>query len=334
MIRQRRRGTKQEVAAPGPAPSTPFSPEFVLELLWLPDIAAEHRQQILDRLAQTETFDLRQLRHFLALTERQLAPSPVHVSFGSADLVKCEALGLTIYADRDDAAISPSIIGGDPYEPHVIAALKRYCTPGMVVVDAGANIGFHTVVMSEAVGPTGRVVAIEPNSENCRLILLNVAANDARNVELLPVALDAQRGWAYFSTHLGSNGGLIPSGADALLDGRGLVVPTFTLDSLVEDHVDLIKIDLEGAEGRALAGATRILSSDRPVVVTEFSAEMLNRISGVAASDYLSIFLDLGYDAFRLDRASTEAVPIGDPEEFLAEWGDPHRIEDLLMLPD
>ena len=137
--------------------------------------------------------------------------------------------------------------------------------------------------MARAVGPAGRVIAVEPNSENCRLILLNAKANDVDNVELLPVALDTHQGWAYFSTHLGSNGGLIPTDDEAMLDGRGLVVPTFTLDSLVDARVDVLKIDLEGAEGRALAGATRIVESDRPVVITEFSAEMLQRISQVTA---------------------------------------------------
>ena len=323
----------------GPGPSTEptdaptYSPEFLLNLLWLPGMADEHREAILRRLSETDGLDVHQLRHFLALTERQLAPSPVRVNFGADDLITCECQGMTFHVDRDDAAISEQIISGHDYEPHVTAALNLYCKPGMVVVDAGANIGFHTVVMARAVGPAGRVIAVEPNSENCRLILLNAKANDVDNVELLPVALDTHQGWAYFSTHLGSNGGLIPTDDEAMLDGRGLVVPTFTLDSLVDARVDVLKIDLEGAEGRALAGATRILETDRPVVITEFSAEMLQRISQVAAADYLSGFLDLGYDAFRLDRESSDAVPIGPPEQFLAEWGNPHRIEDLLMLP-
>ena len=59
-------------------------------------------------------------------------------------------------------------------------------------------------------------------------------ANDADNVELFPVALDAARGWSNLSGHFGSNGGLVSADPSSLKSGWSEIVPTFALDDLVE----------------------------------------------------------------------------------------------------
>jgi FkbM family methyltransferase len=203
----------------------------------------------------------------------------------------------------------------------------------MTVVDVGANIGYFTLLASTLVGPAGRVVAIEPNSENCRLLLMSVELNQAANVELLPVALDNRRGWSHFTTHIGANGGLIDGSAKNLASGYGVIVPTFRLDELLDGPVHLIKLDLEGGEGRAVEGATRLISEFRPVVTTELSFEMLSRVSGQTAEAYLSRFLSLGYSIFLVHRRSRRLEPIEDLSRFLKGWGSWTRIEDLLLVP-
>ena len=122
----------------------------------------------------------------------------------------------------------------------------------MTVVDVGANLGYYSLLASKLVGPSGRVIALEPNSENCRLLLSSLRLDGITNVQLIPVAADTATGWAYYSTHVGSNGGLIDD-AD-LLRHPGVVVPTFRLDDLVEQPVGLLKMDVEGAEGRVDQG--------------------------------------------------------------------------------
>ena len=180
----------------------------------------------------------------------------------------------------------------------------------MTVVDVGANLGYYSLLASRLVGPSGRVVALEPNSENCRLLLSSLRLNGSTNVELLPVAADVATGWAYYSTHVGSNGGLI-DGND-LLAHPGVVVPTFRLDELVYERVDFLKMDVEGAEGRVVRGATRIIERDRPIVTTELKDEMLTRVSGVSVRDYLGYFEGLGLstDAFGQGGRRREALPL------------------------
>ena len=102
----------------------------------------------------------------------------------------------------------------------------------MTVVDVGANSGYYALLGLEAGRSAGRVVALEPNSENCRLLLSSLRLGGFTTSSVIPVAADEATGWAYYSTHVGSNGGLIDD--SDLLAHPGVVVPTFSLDDLVE----------------------------------------------------------------------------------------------------
>ena len=129
--------------------------------------------------------------------------------------------------DRADISASLPIHHGGQWYPHLTRFYQGHLKPGMTFIDVGANIGFFTILASRLVGPEGRVIAFEPNSENCRLILLSLERNGINNVELYPLGLSDRRGFSYFSTHLGSNGGFLPSGSETLLSGGCLVSRPF-----------------------------------------------------------------------------------------------------------
>jgi FkbM family methyltransferase len=277
--------------------------------------------------------DLRGVRRLLSTFDRQFFPSPVSVRFGPADIVTSELEnGMTIYLDRDDGAVSQPLLNGE-YEAHLVPLFRQFCQPGMTVVDVGANVGLYTMLASALVGRAGRVVAVEPSSENCRLILLSLDANRVENVELFPLALDRARGWSNLSGHFGSNGGLVAGDPANLASGWSEIVPTFTLDNLVDGEVHFLKIDVEGAEGRVVAGAQGILETFHPIVTTELSLEMLPRVSGISGEEYLAGFEALGYRISLLNRETGQADPPITASELLADWRDPLQIEDLLLLP-
>ena len=227
--------------------------------------------------------------------------------------------------------MSEPIIGGY-YEPHLVPFVIDFLKPGMTFVDVGANVGFYSIIAAKAVGPEGRVLSFEPNSENCRLVMLSARRNRVENISLFPFALGNRPGHALFHTHLGSNGGLVWDEADALLDPTAVVVPIARLDDLVSGAVDLIKIDVEGAEALVVEGATELIRTHRPTVVSEFSLEMLRRVSSVEGLDYLRFWADEGYSLNRLDRESRQLVPIVDPVVYLDGY-DRLRLEDLVFLP-
>ena len=74
-----------------------------------------------------------------------------------------------------------------------------------------------------------------------------------------------------------------------------VVVPTFRLDDIVKAPVGFIKMDVEGAEGRVVGGATKLIEQNRPIITTELSQDMLRKVSETSVADYLAYFEDLGY---------------------------------------
>jgi hypothetical protein len=97
--------------------------------------------------------------------------------------------------------------------------------------------------------------------------------------------------------------------------------------------VDLVKIDVEGAEGLVIRGAQDLIERHRPIVTSEFSMEMLPRVSGMPGKEFLSFFQARGYEIFLIDRNSSDLIRIEDIDSFIANYGPPVRIEDLAFVP-
>ena len=310
-------------------PERGLSYEQLVHLIY-PTLPDELRGAI-DTAGSGDLTDISTVRRMLGTIEHQVAPTPFTVQLTEMDAERCIVGGVELYCDTADAAVTPGLRSG-VYEPHLTRVFERYCRPGMTVVDVGANLGYYSLLASRLVGSSGRVVALEPNSENCRLLLSSLRLNGSTNVELLPVAADVATGWAYYSTHVGSNGGLIDNGE--LLAHPGVVVPTFRLDDLVSERVDFLKMDVEGAEGRVVRGATRLIERDRPVVTTELKDEMLTRVSEMSVREYLGYFESIGYLPTLLDKVGGGEKPYPSVDAMLAEWGDLDELRDILLVPD
>ena len=297
----------------------------------------QHLRGVLGREQVTRLSDLRAMimaldRQTLIGLDLETHPTPALVRFTGADLRRVEIGGFTIILDAADLSVSAPILAAREWEPHLTGTLRRYLDPGMRVADIGANVGYYTLLAASIVGPGGEVLSFDPNSENARLILLSVEANGFKNVRVHPLALSDAQGYAYFSTHIGSNGGFLDSRC-SLADGLGEIVPTARLDDLAPGRLDFLKLDTEGSEYRILKGATSVLADSRPIVTTEFSCEMISRVSGIAPAEYLDFFRRLGYSIHLIDKGSGRLLPVDDAESFFRTWGSHVRIEDLLMLP-
>jgi len=290
-------------------------------------------EQALDAAGSLRVGDLGAVRRVLAALDGPSAPSPFLVRFGPEDLVDVDLGDRIMVLDRADNSVSEEIISRRCYEPGITAVVRRHLGPGMTFVDVGANVGYFSILASELVGPSGRVVAVEPSSENCRLLLLSIEGNALDNVVLYPVGAGAERGWAHLSNHIGSNASFVAAGGRELSRGYGTVVPVFPLDELVGGRVDMVKIDVEGAEGLAMVGARRLIASERPVVVTEGSEEMLQRVSAVSLEEYLGWFTAIGYRVFLVDSTGDGAPVAVTVDELMASWDDPLRIANFLLLP-
>lgn len=269
------------------------------------------------------------LRNIIAMKDRQSHPTRVTVRFTEKDLATRDMDGFSVILDKADHAVSGYILGSNTYEPHVSRFVSVNVKPGMTVVDIGANVGFFSMMTGSIVGETGKVLAFDPNTENCRLVLLNIEKNGFDWVKLFPLALSNKNGSAFFTPAVGSNGGFLPSNSQTLMSPNCAVIPTMKLDDLVNERVDFIKADIEGAEYLALSGAEKLLRKYRPIIVMEFSMEMINRVSGIKGIDFLKWMSGLGYQGEVLGRNGTANSLIGDIDTFVSEWGSLARMEDI-----
>ena len=140
-------------------------------------------------------------------------------------------------------------------EPEVYKAIRTWLRTGDVFVDAGANIGFYTIVASRIVGPQGRVIAVEMMPDTAGVLRRHVEINDATNVEIVEHALSDIRGREIEArVEQGKFGQASIRRAEG---GTVVRVGTETLDNLLSGlgRIRLMKMDLEGAEHAALLGA-------------------------------------------------------------------------------
>ncbi len=214
---------------------------------------------------------------------------------GRLELVDLSA-GFSLYMRSDDWAAGKEMRLTRQYERHVADRVRSLLRVGHTFVDVGASIGFYTVMAGRLVGPGGRVVAFEPGTENLTLLQLNIDSNRLQNVEVHQVALSNEPGLLLY-TRAASNGrvSLFDGKTDDLRFNR--LVTADTLDSVLgqEPRVDLLKVDVEGAEGLVLRGASSLLRRCRPSVIFEFSPPSLEVTSGESGRELLGYLECLGY---------------------------------------
>lgn len=159
----------------------------------------------------------------------------------------------------------------------------RLLKPGMTVVDVGANFGYYTVLFGDAVGASGRVIAVEPVPTTADLLAKTVELNGhSERTSVIRSALGrADTGHAHIFLP-----GNEPKNATIVQAARAgtLSVPITNLNVIAAklDRVDVIKIDAEGSERDIIAGMTDIIVKHKPTVVLEFNAGRYK-----SASDFL-----------------------------------------------
>ncbi len=137
--------------------------------------------------------------------------------------------------------------------------------PGDIVVDVSAGIGTETVPFAQAVGPTGRVVAVEAHPRTCKALRRTVARSGLTNVTVVQAAIADREGELRITDtdfHIGNT---------IVAATSGLAVRALTLDQLAREQrvtrVDYLKMNIEGAEGLAIGGMAERIGATRPIAI-------------------------------------------------------------------
>jgi FkbM family methyltransferase len=182
--------------------------------------------------------------------------------------------GQRIFADPFDS-VGAEIRTNGCYEPETVAVIRGLLAPGMVYVDVGAYIGHHTIIGSAAVGPGGQVHAFEASPSTYAELLANVRLNQCTNTVCNNVALSDRAGTAPFYLADVSEAAANSLGRTVHTSERHIDVAVRTLDDYFESksihRVDLVKVDVEGAELLFVRGAARTLQRFKPALILEFS---------------------------------------------------------------
>lgn len=198
-------------------------------------------------------------------------------------------------------------------EAHMAELFARDVRSGALVVDVGAFLGHFTLIAARRVGTKGRVVAFEPDPRDRPWLERNVVENGfADRVEVVPLAISDSPGRLrlFLAEQDRSQSSLYPTRDD----GPPIDVQATTLDGfLAEAAVDVVKIDVEGAELRALDGMRRTIELGRPTMFVEWNPQALRR-AGVAEDELLRRLEGLGYRLELIDETRRGLVEPVFPE--------------------
>jgi FkbM family methyltransferase len=177
--------------------------------------------------------------------------------------------GLLVSIDEAEPEFGRAIARDRTWEPHIVDIIVKTLQPGDTYVDVGANVGVTAFNAARKVGPSGKVVAFEPDLANASRFIEGIAANKFPNVTLHQFALSDAA--AIVSLSGGSNTFVVNGESDRM-------VQAIEGDRLLRDEprIDFIKLDIEGFEPFALDGLRDTLQGHKPTVLCEFNPRCLN----------------------------------------------------------
>ena len=237
---------------------------------------------------------------------RQLLPA--QVNFGEAVVV----------LNPDDPVVSGALHFG-VYEKAETKFFQTTCLNGMTFLDVGANIGYYTALAARAVGPAGKIIALEPDPESFKYLEQTIAANGTENVRVFPVA--ASDASAMLSLYISAD-----NRGDNRLYATGETRPRIEVEAVATDElladnrietIDLIKIDVQGYEPKVIAGLRDTISrSPNLTLLTEFWPKGI-RDAGGDPTEFLNTLRDLNLTLHELN-ASGELSELTDDADLIA----------------
>jgi FkbM family methyltransferase len=186
----------------------------------------------------------------------------------------------------------------DRYEPATTRLFQETVKPDMVVIDIGAHVGYFSLLAAKLVGHTGKVYSFEPEPGNHAVLLKNIDANGYDNIVATQMAVSDRTGnLTLYITALDSGRHSVYH--HGLPERGSVTVESTSLDSFLESEgwptVDLIKVDVEGAEVAVLDGMTQLMEKNPDLrLIIEFNPALLQD-GGVTPIEFLERLHSIGW---------------------------------------
>ena len=216
-----------------------------------------------------------------------------------------------LFVHRKDKVISSHILWHHSYEDFSTGFIKTKIKDGDIALDIGANIGYFTVLFSYWVGRDGKVFSFEPEDRSHYLLKKNTRINNCRNVIIEKKGISDKEEKIKLFLNEEQKGAHSFWGKEN--EQKFIEIETITLDDYFFRNgikVDFIKMDIEGAEPKALRGAEELFCNSTDLKgIFEFNPHMLKE-AGEDALTFLSKFTTWGYKLYRLITKDKSAMPI------------------------
>jgi len=219
-----------------------------------------------------------------------------------------EVQGHKMYIEPLDIDLGSGQIVVDDYEKFETELFKKQVKKGMTVLDIGAHIGYYTLLAANLVGENGRVFAFEPHPGHFALLEKNVRINGYKNVVLVQKAVSNKS--EHTNLFLGEGSGL--HSLSDRVGKKSIAVEAVTLDDFFDKDykVDVIKIDVEGAEMLVLLGADGVITAnDKLKIFTEFCPEYLKK-AGFLPKEYLNKLMGYGFKLWNINDRRKQLEPV------------------------
>ena len=241
-----------------------------------------------------------------------------------------------IIVDPKNGFVDRTIYITETWDERVGDALCRFLKKGSVFVDVGTNIGFFSLLASRIVSEEGKVFSFEPIPHCVEQVKKSVSVNkDIHNITIFPFACGVEEGSSKIYLHSSNVGGSSLSskiGKSATsAPEKELNVRIAKMDSVLgrEDHIDVIKIDVEGMEFAVLRGAENMLKKHRPILVIEYSPFFYEQIEHGMSEAFVDFIREHRYVFF--DIWKNKIIDIEDTTKELLEAR--HQL-DIVCLPE
>lgn len=216
-----------------------------------------------------------------------------------------------IYADPEDGTGHLFCEQGANYERHIRTELERFVWSSKGFLDIGANVGFHTM-LAKSIRRSIDVIAVEANPATVQLFSRAVAECAIEGITIITAALQDHDHVIQMDARF-SNATCAALRSWSFGDPNICFSPCITLDRLNLDHIDLVKMDIDGHEYLALKGANKLLRS-RPNIIFEYHLGVINR-SGIKGPELLEFLTALGYTLTVLESVPGIRKTFTDPME-------------------
>ncbi len=226
---------------------------------------------------------------------------------------------LSLFLNQKDAVVSGSLAMG-VYESFESQVFLEKLKDDMVVVDIGANIGYYTLLAAEK---AKQVISFEPDPVSFTYLQKNVEKNNLKNVEIHQLAIAQKAGTLDFYKNPHNFG---DSRVYSFKEGkRAYTIKTISLDEFIDINnigkVDVIKIDIQGAEGLALLGMQNTLAQQQPELFIEFFPKGLVSC-GTNPKDFINALHGFGYSIWNIDDHSQTLDEVKDLDIFVSRFKD------------